>query len=350
VNIGGENEQIIVHPFTRQPDGSEIIIGSRGKGPYLAVAPEAVEVLDLLAEYGSVERVSDLFEKKYGVVPALDDLISSLEANGIVTRQLAAAGQTTESAGSPAPEADLQSGHLFGFPQWIARLLFSPAAIAFFVLVILSACAVMTWVIPRPKDLYFTRHQALGFLLVTALSYLGVFIHECAHLIAANASGINSRFGWGQRLWFFVAETDLTGMWSLPKKKRYLPLLAGLLIDAVSGSVLVLVLFAYHHGWLDVPAFGVRLITALIVTYALRLLWQCFFFVRTDLYYVIATACNCRNLMADTETFMKNQLARVLPQISVVRQSHIPKLERRVIRAYALMWVLGRAAAFITLF
>jgi hypothetical protein len=160
--------------------------------------------------------------------------------------------------------------------------------------------------------------------------------------------GAPARLGLGNRLWFLVAETDMTGVWLAPRRQRYLAFLAGPLLDATMAAALILALWTDHRRpWLSLPA--VLLLRAFLFTYLVRRLWQGYFFVRTDLYFVIATLFGCKNLMEDTETWLRNQLARVWRGQPVVDQSAIPRAELRVIRAYAAVWVVGRALALAML-
>src|SRR5215470_18920970 len=75
---------VTVHSFTRQPDGDEIIIGRKETGVFLAVPPEAVEVLEHLAQGKSVGEAADLYQQRYGEAPDLDDFLGLLESKGIV--------------------------------------------------------------------------------------------------------------------------------------------------------------------------------------------------------------------------------------------------------------------------
>jgi hypothetical protein len=170
-----------------------------------------------------------------------------------------------------------------------------------------------------------------------------------AHLLAARAVGVGSRLGISHRLWTLVAETDMSGLWGVPRNRRYLPLLAGPLVDAASASLLILTLFAQHRGWLSVPGGLARLLPAMLLVYLLSLLWQCFFFVRTDFYYAIANFFNCKSLLGDTEAFLRNRLASAVPFLRVVDQSHIPEREMRVVRAYTFVWIVGRLLALSAL-
>lgn len=343
---------ICVHPFTRQAEGEEVIIGRVETGVFLAVPSVAVEVLDDLAQGKTIGEASDLYQQKYGEDPDLEDFLRVLEAKGIVKTlgQGDNGSDPTATASSPKPRVRY---HFQNFPLWLAQRLFSlPVLVICSALIVLALAVAIRYpsLVPTPRDFYFPDQRALTWTILITASYVTIFLHELGHLIAARALGINSRIGIGHRLWYLVAETDLTGLWAVPKRQRYLPMLAGVLIDAVSGSLLMLLLFAQEQRWLGLSSFDVRLARAMMFTYMMRILWQFFFFIRTDFYYVIAGFLNCRNLLKDTEGFLRNQLARFFSFIRPVDQSVIPASERRVIRIYSVLWVAGRIFALSLLF
>jgi hypothetical protein len=138
-------------------------------------------------------------------------------------------------------------------------------------------------------------------------------------------------------------------MWMAPKRHRYLAFLAGPIIDAVCAAVIVGVLWAGRRGWIDLSPTLQQFAGAVLVSYLLRLLWQCFVFVRTDFYYVIATALDCKSLLADTEDLLRNRLARLRGRTELVDQSAIPPGEMRAVRAYSFVWLIGRALALSSL-
>jgi putative peptide zinc metalloprotease protein len=342
---------VAVRPFVRQPDGEDVIIGNAENGVFLAVPLEAVELLDHLAQGKSVGEVSDLYHQKHGETPDMDDFLGLLETKGIVG-PVGAGGDGTELA-ARSMESVRPRYHFSNFPQQLARRLFSyPVCAGCFAVIALALWIVgrNPSLLPAPRDLYFPDHRAVSLTLLVAASYATIFLHELAHLIAARAAGVNSRMGISYRLWYLVAETDLTGLWAAPKRQRYMPMLAGMLLDAFSAAVLMLVLFAGLKEWLSLPPLSERLLRALAFTYLMRVLWQFFLFVRTDLYYVIAALFNCRNLLRDTSAWLRNQVSRVIPWVRPVDQSRIPPGENRFIRWYAVLWVAGRLWALFTLF
>lgn len=343
--------RVAVFPFTRQSDGSEVVIGRPDSGVFLALPADAVEVLDWLSAGDSVGEAEARYQQKYGVAADVPDLLELLEAKELV-RPRAEQGRDAEAeAAAWIGDAAAASGKRFHFeniPESVARRIFGrPALLAAAVVVALALLAVAfdPAAVPGRSALYFPRHRTLYALILIALSYFTLFAHEFGHLLAGRALGVRSRMGIGHRLWVLVAETDLTGLWAVPKGKRYLPLLAGAILDALSAAALILVSAGVDRGWLVLPEGVLRVVRAMIFIYLMRLLWQCFFFVRTDFYFVLANHLNCKNLLGDTETFLLNGLARLTRRVAAVDQAHIPPREMRIIRFYALVWIAGRLLA-----
>jgi len=341
--------KVAVLPFSRQQEGEETVIGNPETGVFLAVPQEVVEMLDLLALGKTSGEVSDLYLERTGETPDLDDLLGFLETKGLVRPK----GPEDLERQKPQVPGRARKFHFGEFPQSLARFIFSVHVLAFEA--VLAAVAVGLILrdpslMPVPLDMVFNTQRAWSWTLLTAFTYGAIFAHELAHLVAARAVGVKSRIRISHRLWFLVAETDLTGLWSVPKNQRYLPMLAGIIIDATVTSVLILLLFAARQGVFTFSALTLHLLRAMFFTNLMRIFWEFFLFVRTDIYFVAATFLNCKNLMMDTQAFLQNQVARVLPRVHPVDQSGIPPAERRAIRAYAALFLAGRAWAFFTLF
>jgi putative peptide zinc metalloprotease protein len=335
-----------VYPFTRQVEGEQVVIGQVEAGTFLAIPLEAVEVLDDLAAGKSVGEVQDLYYQRYGEIPELEEFLGLLESKGFVWPGGSATG--SGNAANPLNGRRVRY-HFSGFPETLARKLFGKSALLILATVTAIACGVAIFepaLIPGPSSLYFPEHRAISIIILMMISYASLFIHEMGHLVAARAVGVNSRLGISHRLWYLVGETDLTGLWALPKRQRYLPLLAGMLVDIACSDLLVLLLALNHAQLVILPVFIVRLIRAILFSFFVRLLWQFFLFLRTDMYYVIASLFNCKNLLRDTEDFIRNKLFAIGFFSSAVDQSGIPVLEMRVVRGYSVVWILGRIAAF----
>jgi hypothetical protein len=355
------NSVVSVYPFTRQLDGEDIVIGRSDTGVFLVLPPDAVELLDHLAAGKTVVQAQALYQEKYNEVPDLGDLLEVLESHGFVqfpqtkrtkTETTASILRSTESRSLSKPVADSRRFHFAQFPQSLAQRIFSrPALITYGAIVGLALIAVTLdpLILPTWQAYFFNKNISLMLCLLTGFNVFTVFLHEMAHLVAARAIGVSCRLGISHRLWILVAETDMTGIWNVPRNHRYLPFLAGPLLDAVSASILLLVLFVHKQGWIPLHPMALQFAQMLVLSYLLALLWQCYFFLRTDFYYVVANFFGCRSLMKDTQVFIRNQVSRMVRRGRIIDQSNIPKAEMRVIRCYSIVYVLGRVAALSSL-
>lgn len=336
--------RVAVLPFTQHPDGDDVIIANAARSAFLAVSPEAVEILAGLAAGLSVGEVCGRYEARHGERPDVDELLDVLQREGFVA-PAAAQRETVLPAG--AGGAAGERGPLWAHA--IASLLVLVACLAA-VGVALALVVADPGLVP-PADVLVFRSQPLAMVAATLGLLLGsTLLHELAHLVTARAAGAPCRLTVGRRMWVLVAETDMSAIWLASRRQRQAAILAGPLSDLTSAAALVFFLAAAQRGWLQPPPVVLLLAQVWLLIGLLQLLWQCYFFVRTDLYYAVATAFNCRNLMGDTEALLRNQLARLFPARPTVDQSSIPARERRVIRAYAVVWVVGRLLALASLF
>jgi hypothetical protein len=338
--------RVAVSPFTRHSEGGEVVIGRPEAAIFLALPPDSLDILDQLAEGKTVGEVQALYRETHGEELDLDDFLRSLEQEGFVSPLQ----DTSQPSRAAAPRIRF---HFTGIPESLARRIFSKPLLAFYGSTIFLAVAILVshpTLLPDWRALFFTQDITIAFISLTLLGFVSVFLHEMAHLVAARALGIPSRLGIGNRLWILVAETDMTGLWDVAPSRRYLPFLAGPLMDAFCASLLVLTCFAQHSGWFSLPPFVAALLKAQLLGYLMSLLWQCYFFVRTDFYYVVANFFGCKNLMDDTATFVTNQVSRLFPNVKKKDQSHLPPRELRAIRWYSGFWLVGRVIALGVLF
>ncbi|MEH2071770.1 MAG: hypothetical protein V7K47_27070 [Nostoc sp.] len=339
---------VSIYPFTRQSEGDEFIIGRVDTNIFLALPSDAIELLDYLAAGKTIGQAQSLYQKKYNELPDIEGLLEVLEANDFVN--ILSSKQTVLPTYTKQPK---QKNHFTWISQSSAKQLFSYKVLISYALVILLALVAVIFkpaIMPGYQAFVFTKNVTLMTLILTGINVVAVFLHEMAHLVAAKAVGVSCQLRLSNRLWILVAETDMTGIWGVPRNQRYLPFLAGPLLDVVLTSVLLLILFAQQEKWVVISPIVSQLMQAIALSYLLGLLWQCYFFVRTDFYYVIANFFRCRSLMKDTKVFLQNQIFRLLRFSHPTDQSSIPKGEMRVIRCYAVVYILGHIAAFWSLF
>lgn len=345
------NASVTVYPFTYHLDTDEAIIANATTSSYLAIPEPALGLLSDLAAGRTVAEAEDAYRRKYGETPDVWDFLDLLASEGFVSLDSDSPPTPSESAaqssGAPAP----RRYHFENISEeWARRAFGWPVLAVCGLLVGMAVAAVVDdpGLLPSPTAMVFPDHLTVLGLAVFGFILATIFLHELAHLVAARAAGASARLTVSNRLWYLVAETDLTGVWLAPRRRRYLAFLAGPLLDAASAALLILALWTDHR-WHWLPLYALLLGRAFLFTYLVRLLWQGFLFVRTDLYFVLATFFGCKNLMDDTQDWLRNQLARVWSGLRAVDQSRIPRSELRVIRVYAAVWIVGRGLALGTL-
>lgn len=336
--------RVEVVPFAHRHEGSSVIIGDLDRQVFLTIPADGLDILSALAAGRTVGETVRLYEQAHAETPDVEGFLTALADEGFVAPR---SDDTIAPYGSRTPETI--GGRRS--PPVLRRLFSVPVlgACAAWVGVALGLVATDPGLMPGPTALVFHHHIAALAASLLAVNLIGVTVHELAHLLAARAFGVPARIGVSHRLWFLVAETEMTGIWMAPKRSRYVAFFAGAIVDAVSAGVVVSVLWAARRDWIALSPTLEQFADAVLVTYLLRILWQCFIFIRTDFYYVLVTALDCANLLSDTEDLMRNALARLRGSGAVVDQSAIPPPEMRAVRAFSGLWLAGRLLALASL-
>ncbi len=342
-------QYVTIFPFTQQSDGENIIIGNASHTVFLSIPASAVDILTWLAEGKTLGNVQMLYQERYGEQPDLEDFLALLEGENFLSTQ----SSLLEAAPmEPITQVQIPRSHFKNISQSTARVIISrPVLLSCALLVCVGLCISLfnPFLVPSPQVMIFPDHLLIMSLSIFAFVLFTIFLHEMAHLLAARAADIPARIGISHRLWILVAETDMTGIWMASRRQRYLAFLAGPILDATSGSILLIFFYIRLRLHLFISPLPLQFLQAALFTYMLRLLWQCYFFVRTDFYYVVANFFNCKNLMNDTEVFLRNLCRPILPFLRYVDQDVIPSREKTIIRFYAVVWVVGRCAAIAML-
>jgi putative peptide zinc metalloprotease protein len=333
-----------VLPFTRVAEGDDVVIGRPDTLTFLAVSPDIVAILDWLDDGKSLAEARGLYEGVFGSAEDLSGAIEVLAAKGFL---LPWSSEPPLAVGAGSGDGRSSGKVLTGLLTPLS-MLYGPLGLALQGGLIALACGLL-WLdsslAPGLRALFFQRHVTLTSATVIALSLGTLAWHELAHMAAAWRKGVRARFGVSHRLWMVVAETDLSRLWSLPRRERFLPILAGPLADGVFCAAVVILLFAERRQWVHFGSLSRTVLEAILVISVLRILWQCLLFVRTDFYYALAHLLGCRNLMADTETYLAGLAQFALRRSAAPDLSRLVRHERRAVRAYGVLWILGRLLA-----
>ena len=317
-------------------------VGRTDTGVFIALPAAGVALIELLSAGLAAGEVRRRFAERFGEPPDLADFVAGLGSCGFVRsvdgRAYAADGaEPTDAAAGPDRPRGVQ---LFAnLPARRVRWLLSRPMRLFYLAVWLAVPALLL-AVPRlrpvPSDALLIERVFVNALIVAAVAWGLVLLHEGAHALTVRALDCVGRLSLSRRLWFLVAQTEMTGVRSLPRRRRYAPYLAGMTWD----------LFLFL-GCLGAQLAGVGGQVARTVAYLLTvsLIFQLSVFMRTDMYFVVANRLRVANLMRDTRRFLTAAVRRLLARPATDDLADIPGRELRIIRWYAPVYVVGSAAA-----
>ncbi|OLR92525.1 hypothetical protein [Actinokineospora bangkokensis] len=319
-----------LHPLTFHTEdaaGGEVTIGRADTGEFGVFPADGAALLARIAEGGPLGEAVDWYERTYGETVDIAEFVEVLDEFGMVVR----AGETAAAA---APV------------RWrrLGAALFSPVAWVAYAAVVVASVVVMVRspeLAPRYSHIFFVPSLVVVQLFALFGQVPLILVHEGFHALAGRRLGIPSSLGIGRRLIFVVFETSLDGLVAVPRRQRYLPILAGMVADAVCVGGLTLLAAAVRDPATGDAGLLGRICLALAFFTLMRLVWQFYFFLRTDLYYLICTALGCVDLHAVAFALLRAKLDRLRGRATRVDESDWHPRDREVARWYAWLLVAG---------
>jgi putative peptide zinc metalloprotease protein len=331
---------LAIRALTVVPEGDEFLVGDPESSLYVLLPAVGVRVLELLRSRRALGEIAAEAERELGRDVDVIDFAHSLLDLGFASHSAEDDADVTTPSGRPSP--------------WIRRA-FSPVLwIGYGACAAAAVCllAIRPDLFPRASDLFFLDTPARSLAALTVLIYALAAAHEGCHWLAARAEGVDAHITVSRRLYFLVLEIDLTGLWSLPRRRRYGPLLAGMAFDAVLLFPVLLARFGGTTGWWQLGDAARRVLAALAFVQVAALISQFWIFVRTDVYAVLITATGCVNLFRVNQLMVRRALRIITPEEErELRESN--ERDRVVARWYRWIYVAGLAAAawfFVTYF
>ncbi|MEV0154191.1 hypothetical protein AB0H57_10685 [Micromonospora sp. NPDC050686] len=322
-------------------DPDEVVVGRPEVGVFIELPELGLEAINLLSSGMPVGAAEDLLADRHGVRIDLTELVEDLVQEGFVAE--------VDHVPVPDPHEPvanhlpwLRSRHV----QWLYGL---PAKLAYAGLVAATVATVVADPdrIPTFRDFYWTDYVGLAVLVNTVMFSIAATAHEISHLVAARSLGAPARIGFGTRLHHLVLQTDVTAIWTVPRRSRYRVYLSGMLLDtAVVCTTILLVAHA------QLPPLADGLLGALAVVMIGSMAGQFRVYMRTDLYFVLLDLLRCRNLFQDGLTYARYLLRRVGHAVAPGKvaagpdpSQALPARERKAVRIYAVAVVAGSTVA-----
>ncbi|MFN0090177.1 MAG: hypothetical protein ACKVWR_07915 [Acidimicrobiales bacterium] len=272
--------------------GDDVVIGRTDIDSYAIFPRDGAALIEELKAGRSPAEAGEWYEQQFGDQVDIDDFLATLHDLEFV------------GTAEPAPPA--------GPVRWqrLGAALFSPFAWLVYLVIVAEAVAA-AWFDPRlaPQqgNVFFSRYLVLVELTVLVGQSALALVHEAFHVLAGRRLGVRSRLRISHRFYFVVFETALNGLVVVPRRRRYLPLLAGMLADVLVVALLTLAAALSRRPDGSIPLWG-GVCLALAFTTIPRIAWQGYFFLRTDVYHLIATAFGCVDLHNTSRQWLANRL------------------------------------------
>ncbi len=324
---------VALHHLTLVEEDDGVMVGRPDTGSYALFPPEGARLLRRLAAGASLQSCRERYEEETGEQLDTDDLLEMLDELGFV-------------------RSDGQQGGEPPTVRWqrLGRATFSVPAMVLYASVIVGGL-VLTLRDPalRPsyENLFFTSNISLVPVVLAFGQFPFMLLHEAYHALAGRRLGLPSTLGIGRRYYFLVAETRLDSLYSVPRRQRYLPFLAGVLLDAVVAATMTLACAGLRQ--VGGPTWVSGLALAIAFTALLRIAWQGLFYLQTDLYFVIATAARCIDLQGAAKSVATNWWRRLTGGATRPDAGEWSERDLAAARWYAPLLVVGYAISTATL-
>lgn len=324
-----------LHELTFLDEGKEVTVGRPDVDSYAVLPADGAALLRQLVTGLPPRQAAEWYEATFGDRVNMDEFVAALSELDFL--------RTGEAEPSPIRPV-----------RWtrLGRALFSPVAWVVYAALVGSCALAVTHspvLAPHYRNIFFTRYVTIIELTLFVGQFPLLLVHESFHALAGRRLGLRSRLSLGRRLYYLVFETALDGLVTVPRRKRYLPMLAGMVADVLVFCALTLV----AGGTLDAdgqPSATGRVCLALAFMTVLRFVWQFYFYLQTDVYHAICTAMGCVDLQTTARRTLRNRVNRLLRRPGrLLDESAWHPRDRAVARWYSWLLVVGYAASIVTL-
>jgi hypothetical protein len=288
---------VLLHPLVFLDEGTEVTVGRADVDGYAVLPAEGADLLRRLDEGLTPGEAADWYQQTHGERVDIDGFLDDLDELGFLRDP------------GEAPHSTLPV-------RWerLGRMVFSPAGAGCLAAALLASAIAMLRspeLVPGYHDLFFTHYMTVLELVTFLGQFPLILLHETAHALAGRRLGLRTRLSIDRRLYYVVFVTAMDGLVTVPRRKRFVPMLAGMLADLTVFAVLILVadIARRTDGALSLAS-NVALAFAYMTL--LRLAWQFFFYLQTDLYYVTVTVLGCVDLQSTARKVLRDHLGRAL--------------------------------------
>lgn len=330
------NAPLRLYPITYLEEGDEVTVGRADIDSYGLFPPDGAALLKYLEAGHTPNEGARWYSEQYNEQVDIVEFLEVLEEFDMIAATDAVIAERAEVRW-----------------QRLGRAMFSPVAFAaYFALFAVTVFEIIRnhSLAPSYQHLFFTKTSLVVLMLgIVAGQIPWILLHESFHALAGRRLGLNSTLSIGRRLYFVVFVTKLDGLIAVPRRKRYLPMLAGILMDLLLFCALTLAAEPLHDRQGAARFIG-KLLLCMAMGIILRFVWQFYFYLQTDLYFIAITVLGCNDLQNVSKQLLRNRFNTMLGRTDkLVDPATWTPRDASVARWYSWLIVLGYGVMLGTL-
>lgn len=330
--------KIKLYPLSIQKDKKNYIVEEPISGDFFEMPQISVDAIKRLEKGEGLDDVEKVIKESYP-----DEEVDIIE----FVEQLVELGLVKAVDGEPInreidrANSKSKAGGFEWIPSGVGRLFFNRMMDKVYLLLLVLNIFIFVLnpeLFPHYKDIFLFDSMVMNMLVYLLISLVLIMIHEFGHILAIRSYNLPAKLSIGNRLIFIVFETDLTSAWKLDPKKRNILYLAGMSIE----QVLVFVSLGLMLLFPDANFVGI--LSIIVLDIFIKTIYQCCFYMKTDVYYVVENVTGCYNLMESGTEYLRSIFKK--QRISWKEKQKMFQDNLNVIRMYSVFYIIG---VFLTL-
>lgn len=301
----------------QQKDDDSYIIGNLNENNYLEVPLEAIQIIKYCDGKRTLGNVSELVNQECGYEVDVNSFIQALfEEDLVYSIDSIVYGKNN----------NVSYGR---FLKTIASILFNFKMHKFYAFILLIDFVLM-FIFKGNRPVYdnisiFQNKPGLSVLIFFVISWSITLLHESGHYLSAVELNIPVKLRLNLRMVFLVVESDINGVWSVERKRRYMCYMAGIYIESL------ILLFALIFKFIANNIFFINILDAIILIIFLNYIWQFMIFMRTDIYFVLFNYLNITELHNASIRYLKN----------IIKNRKISYTKNKASIVYSIIYCIG---------
>lgn len=323
--------EITLYPLSIRQDKKHYIVEEPISGDFFELPEIGVDAIKRLEQGEELVSIEHALKTSYPDEEVdIIDFVEQLLELGLVQEVDGVLVKKEQS------KSTSRSGGFLWIPHSVGRLFFNGVMTKIYLLLLVANIVMLILnpnLFPHYKDIFLFDSMMLNIISYLFISLLLILLHEFGHILAIRSHDLPAKLSIGNRLIFIVFETDLTQAWKLDPKKRNILYLAGLSFEQV-------ILFLSLGAMLLFPDAGIIGILGIIVLdIFIKFIYQCCFYMKTDVYYVVENITGCYNLMENGKIYLNSRFKKRRKDEEINKEMF--QGEWNLIRLYSVFYIVG---------